>query len=423
LDDRRLQVLASIGTRLALGAYPLAFIVLFGWAFGKQAFDAAAAAANWANYLNVFLPSGFALVPPAVARWRADPGAPTADRQNLRDHLALQRWLSATALAVGLGLWFAIEPAFPGLAERSGDLLRTWFPLFAVLAISQLSLTLWLGVTQALGRYRQALLWVASPRALALGAVLGIALTPAGATAGIAVAVAIVVAGQLMLSADGRAAVRRVDPAVLDERGNAVAVLPANVSAGAIALVGTLVTIAPVTIVGRAQPGDVGTAHVIVTLSNAFGAVVVAAFFPGSISLAARIDDPAAVRGHALRVARNVLALSAGVIALGWLLFPACPAVADRCESHWFTVASLVIAGAGMRLATLGIYHGALMRGRPHLCLLSAVAEAAVVLVLALLLIGDLGLMAIGVAFAAGGAARLGVAFVFELPRVGRARP
>jgi hypothetical protein len=53
-----------MGTRLALSAYPLVFVLLFGWVYGKDAFDTAAAANNWANYLNVLLLSGFVLVPP-----------------------------------------------------------------------------------------------------------------------------------------------------------------------------------------------------------------------------------------------------------------------------------------------------------------------------------------------------------------------
>jgi len=421
LDDHRLQILASVCTRLVLGAYPLAFLLVFGWAFGKQAFDTAAAASNWANYLNVFLLSGFVLVPPAVARLRAA-RAQGDDRADVRDHVALLRGLLAVGAIAAMVLWAVVDRAFPVLAASSGGALEAWYPLLAILALSQLPLTLWLGVAQATGRYRAALLWIALPRAASLLLMASGAWAGAGPSATIAASVAIVVVGQVMLARTARKALAYIDRDVLQEAGRAGAVLFKNVSAGAIGLVGTLVTIVPVTLVGRFLPAEVGYAHVVVTLSNAVGAVIVAAFFPISLTLAERAREPDGLRRYSLYVARSVAIIGGLIIVVGWLVYATCAGTSGACSASLFGVGSLVVLGAGMRLGSLGVYHGAVLRGRPHLSLLSAVGEAIVVNLCTLLLIDDLGLMAIGVAFIAGGAVRLTTALTLELPLVEETR-
>lgn len=417
MNDRRLQVVASIGTRLALGAYPLAFIVAFGWAYGKQAFDIAAAAINWANYLNVFLLSGFALVPPAVARLRGDLDGTDADRALLRDHLALARWLLAAAGVAALALWATIDRAFPGLAGASAQ-LASWFVLFAVAVASQLPLTLWLGVAQATGRYTGAFLSIAGPRALALLAVLGSAHLGASATVGIALAVGIVIAGQAVLGRVARNALREVDRHALEGRGHAGKVLRTNLSAGSIALVGTMVTIVPVTVVGHWRPEDVGLAHVAVTVSNAIGAMIVAAFFPASLTLAQRAHDPNAIQRHSARIARRVALATAAAVALAWLVLPLCVWLVQRCGVDFYALMSFVLLGAGLRLTALGPYHAALAVGRPHLALPSALAEALIVVGGMLAFTPLLGLHAMGVVFVAGGGVRALVALTLEVRRL-----
>lgn len=418
MHNARLQVVASIGTRLALGAYPLAFIVVFGWAYGKQAFDIAAAAANWANYLNLFLLSGFALVPPAVARLRAGAPERVSDRQVVCDHRALGRWLLASATATALVQWATVGAAFPGLAAQAGGQLALWFLLFAAMALTQLPLTLWLGIAQASGRYAAAFWWIAAPRVLALLSLAAAAYAGAGPTAGIASAVAITVGGQFILVRLSRKALHEVDPEVLHARGRADRVLRANVGAGSIVLVGTLVTIVPVTMIGHLSPGDVGLAHVAVTLSNAVGAVIVAAFFPSSLTLAARVGAPGALKRHYMNVARGVAAAIAAVLALAWAAFPVCARLAV-CSANLQVLLSLVLIGAGLRLAALGPYHGALAVGRPHLTLPSAFAEAVGVLAVMLALAAEWGLLTLGVAFVAGGALRAAIALGIEVRRIG----
>lgn len=418
MSGPRLHVVASIGTRLALGAYPLAFIAVFGWVYGKQAFDVAAAATNWANYLNVFLLSGFALVPPAVARLRAGAANREAERAVVRDHLALGRWLLVATVLAAAALWATIEAAFPELAAVSGGRLESWFALLAVAAVAQLPLTLWLGIAQATGRYTAAFLWVAVPRAVALLSLAAAAYAGAEATVGIAVAVALVVGGQLIFAHTSRKALRELDPEVLDAHGRASRVWRANVGAGSIVLVGTLVTIVPVTMIGHLWPGDVGLAHVAVTLSNAVGAMVVAGYFPSSLTLAARIRAGGEMRRHCLRVARGVAVAIAGVLALAWAVFPLCARLAV-CGASSHVLLSLVLIGAGLRLAALGPYHGALAVGRPQLALPSALAEAACVLGVMLALTAHWGLPALGVAFIAGGALRAAIALGIEARWIG----
>lgn len=410
---RRFDVAASVGARVALGAYPVAFIATFGWAYGKQSFDTAAAAINWTSYLNVFLLSGFVLVPPAVARLRTErPGDP-ADLATVGDHIALGRWLLVAAVAAAFVLGLTIEQAFPELASASEGRLTWWFAMFAALAIAQLPLVLWLGVAQASGRYLETFGWVVGSRMLAIMAIVGSAAAGFPGTAAIAASTLLALAGQAGVVHVGRRAWREVSETGLP--GRAMAALPANLSAGLIALIGTLVTIAPVTLVGHMIPDQVGAAHLVVALSNAFGAVAVAALFPASLALARNAADASELRGYAQRVARRVVAVTAVLLGAGWLVYPACVLVRGDCGVSAFVAASLVLAGAGLRLGSLGVYHGALAIGRPHIALPSALAEAVAVVLLSAGLVGHLGLLGLGVAFIAGGAMRLAFSLVVEI--------
>lgn len=410
----RFDILASIGTRLAIGAFPLAFVLVFGWAYGRQAFDVAAAAANWANYLNVLLLSGFVLVPPAIARLRG-----TAERNSerliVRDHVALMRWLLVAGAVAAVPSWFLIGWAFPQLAVRSGDWLKSWYPLLALLALSQIPLALWLGVAQAAGQYGTALAWVALPRVLALTAMGYSAQAGAGPTLAMALAVGVVLAGQSMLVRSARQALAALDPESLRGTGRAADVLVPNLSAGAIGLVGTLVTIVPVTIVGHVVPDEVGNAHVLVTLSNAMGAVIVAAFFPLSLTLVQRAREPGGLRQHSFRVAAGVALITLLTISAAWLLFPVCAWISRACTGELLMVGSLVVLGAGLRLGSLGAYHAIVYVARPHFALPSAFLEAAAVVLLTVWLVPSFLLLALGVAFVVGGAVRLAFALTVEL--------
>ncbi len=414
MEDRRLQVLASIGTRLAIGAYPLFFVLVFGWAYGKEAFDLASAASNWANYLNVLLLSGFVLVPPAVARLRATPAR--EDGAAVRDHIALARVLLAVGVVAAIVLWALVDRAFPALAAQGNAVLRTWFMLLAILALAQIPLTLWLGIAQAAGRYRTAFLAVAVARGAALVVVAGGARAGADPTTMLAAAVALIVAAQWTLMRATRETLRTIDARILAERGDARAVLRKNLSAGAVVLVGTLVTIVPVSIVGRLLPQEVGHAHAIVSLSNAVGAIIVAAFFPLSLTLSEHAGEPAALRRYCLRVARGALAITGVLIAAAWIAYPACSAITPACRADLFGVGSLVVLGAGLRLGSLGAYHAGLSMGHPHYAMLSVATEGVAVVALTAWLLGPWMLYALGIAFVAGGMLRLGVAFAAELP-------
>ena len=413
MNDRRLHVLTSIGTRLAIGAYPLVFVLAFGWIYGRQAFAAAAAANNWASYLNILLLAGFVLVPPAVVRLRDSTGG-TEDRAFVRNHIALKQRLLLTGTVGALALWAAIGRAFPALGGQAGAALDTWYLLFAVLALAQLPLMLWLGVAQAAGRYRQTFVWVVMPRGAALVVLLIGAAAGAGPTSMLAAAVAIIVAGQLALGRTARRALDEIDERILRDRGYAAGVLAKNLSAGAIGLVGTLVTIVPVTIVGRLLPSEVGQAHVIVALSNAVGAVVVAAFFPLSLTLAEKAHEPNGLWRHCVQVARGVAGITTILIVVGWLAYPACSWLTDACTINLFTAASLVAIGAGLRLGALGAYHAAVYQGHPHYSLLSATAEAIAVTGLTWWLLSTWKLYALGAAFVVGGALRLLIALGYE---------
>lgn len=420
MNDRRIQIVASIGARLTIGAYPLAFILGLGSAYGKEVFDVAAAALNWASYLNVLLLSGFALAPPAMARLLAGSGSKEDNRASLRDHVALERALLLVALCAAVLLWFFIGRVFPELAERGGNRLSVWYPMFAVLSVSQLPLTLWMGIAQAVGEYRAILVWTLVPRLLAILALFGASAIGLDATVAICASVLVVLVGQLHIARLGRDLVDRADSSVLETRGRAANVFWSNLSSGLISLVGTLVTIAPVTLVGHVLPDEVGVAHVLVTLSNAFGAIVVAAFFPLSLRLAVSVLLPGAMRRHSLVVARGVGALAGAALALAWLTFPGCSLLIPSCGWSLYLSGSLVLLGAGFRLASLGVLHSAISRGHPHLSLVSAFAEGAIVTALAWVLVKGEGILGIGLAFFAGGVARLVLAFMLELPLIER---
>lgn len=418
MDDARLQVVASVGTRLALGFYPLAFIVVFGWVYGDAAFDLAAAAANWASYLNAFLLSGFVLVPPTVARLRAGVGG-DADRSLLRDHVALLRALLALAAVMAAGLGAMLPYAFPTLATAASARLALWYTLFALLTWSQIAQTFWLGVAQAAGDYARPFLLLMVPRA---GVLLGVVLAGAAGvepTWVLAAASASVLLAQARVGTLARRALRAIDDRALADRGNAGRVLAMNLSAGSVSLVGMLVTIVPVTLVGAVQPAQVGEAHAIVALSNAFGTLLVAALFPASLRLGS-VHDRGAQRRHYWRVARTSAVATATALAAGLLVFPVCRAAVPACSGALLSVGLLVVCGAGLRLASLGVYHAAVFQGRPQVALLSVAAEGIAVVGLSWWLLPTWQLFALGIAFMIGGGLRLLVALTCEAPLLAR---
>jgi len=414
--------LASIGTRLALGAFPILFVLMLRWTWGKHAFDLASAAINWSTYLNVLLLSGFTLVPPAVARLRLrcsasaiEFGHDVVDRQSVRDHVKLGRWLLALGVVSITILAMTVNRTFGALAAEHGDALRWWFLLFAALALSQIPLALWLGVAQAVGRYGTALVLIAMPRAG------GLLLLPCAAAAGfdpgfaIALALALPLAGQALLGVIARRALRDIDPSSLNGAAKVRRVLPSNLVAGLVVLVGTLVTILPVTLVGHALPDEVGTAHVIVSLANALGGVVVAAYFPISLTLGRRLSEPGGLMRYCLRIARGVfvLSLTALLTVAGTALV--CVGLSSVCHPAVLWTTSLVLAGVGLRLGVLGTQHVAIYQRQPQLNLLSATMEALGALTIMLLLMPQLGLPALGWGLLAGGALRFVLALSIEV--------
>jgi hypothetical protein len=412
--DERLTVVASIGTRLAIGAYPLTFILVFGWVYGKQALDVAAAANNWASYLNLLLLSGFLLVPPAVARLkRAE--ARDEDVVLLRDHLALEQVLLLAGLVAALGLAATISRAFPALAEQADMLLIGWYALFAVQALSQIPLMFWLGVTQAAGNFGSAFLLVAVPRGVAVVFLLAGKVFDVAATAMLMASIVTILAGQAALVVVARRHLRALSAAALSERGRARSVLAQNLNAGLVVLVGSMVTLVPVTIVGNRLAESVGHAYAIVTLSNAVGAVVVAMFFPMSLTLADWLERPRGLRSYCVQIAQRVGLVTIGLLGLFWLTYPFCAWFSNACSAGLFAVASLAVAGAGLRLAALGVYHAAAHLGQPRYAMPSVAAEAAAVVAITWLCVDSWKLLALGIAFVAGGVLRLLVAFSVEM--------
>jgi NADH:ubiquinone oxidoreductase subunit 4 (subunit M) len=86
----------------------------------------------------------------------------------VRDHVVLGRWLLALGVLAAAALAATIERTFPTLAAENVETLRHWFLLFAMFALSQIPMTLWLGVSQGAARYRTAFAFIALPRAGAL---------------------------------------------------------------------------------------------------------------------------------------------------------------------------------------------------------------------------------------------------------------
>ncbi len=410
--------LASIATRLALGAFPVCFVLVVRWSLSKQAFDLAAAALNWATYLNILLLSGFALVPPAVARLRAATNVSEASRDAdchaVRDHVVLGRWLLALGVLAAAALAATIERTFPTLAAEDGETLRHWFLLFAMFALSQIPMTLWLGVSQGAARYRMAFAFIALPRAGALLLLPAASATGLNAGAAIGFSLLSVVVGQVLLGVAARRTLRDIDPRIFVGPTDVRGVLLSNLNAGLVSLVGSLVSIVPVTLVGRFAPSQVGAAQVIVGISNAFGAVLVSGYFPLSLTLSQRLRDPDGVTRYCFAIARG-----AGLLTLSAFLLVAaaggiCASLVKTCHPAVLWTAALVLAGAGLRLGALGTQHIALYQGRPHLSLLSAAAEGMVALAILLATLPTLGLYALGVALLAGGGMRFGVSLAVE---------
>lgn len=400
-----------------LGGFPILFVLALRWTWGKETFDLAAAAINWSMYLNVLLLSGFALVPPAVARLVSGDGDVTRREKDLHaigDHIVLSRWLVAIGVAVALVLAATVDRTFPELARMRGQELRWWFLMFAIVALAQIPMTLWLGIAQGLGHYRRGLVLVAAPRAAALFALLvGHWLGwPPGPV--VALALLVVLGGQWLIGAGTRRALLQIDRRMLNGTARASRVLPANLNAGLVVLVGTAVTIVPVTLVGRWIPEQVGAAHVIVSFANALAAVVVAAFFPASLALHESLRRVDGARRYTLRVAGQaaLFALCATVLTAGAGVV--CNWTTGACQTAAIVTATLVLAGVGLRLGALGTQHIALFQNRPHLNLLSASAEALAAVALLSVLIPGIGLSGVGLALLIGGVVRLALSIFIE---------
>jgi hypothetical protein len=286
--------------------------------------------------------------------------------------------------------------------------------LFAVLALAQIPATLWLGVVQAAGDFRRAFALVALPRLLALCFLVAGARAGASPTTVLVASVVVILIGQWLLARVGRLVLNALDPAILRQRGRPANVLAKNLSAGTVSLVGSMVTMVPVTLVGRLVPEEVGHAHAIVTLSNAVGAVIVATFFPLSLTIAERLKEENGLWRYCLRVARSVALITAVMVAVAWVIYPACSALSTTCSPGLFAVGSLVVLGAGLRLASLGVYHVAAFKGHPLYALPSVTAEAIAVVGLAWLQLASWMLYALGAAFVIGGILRLMIALTYE---------
>jgi hypothetical protein len=410
-------MLLSIATRLGLGAFPIVFLLALRLAHGKEDFDLAAAALNWATYLNILLLGGFALIPPALARQVAgDNSAGTSgDARLVRDHFILCRWLTATGVVVALAMLPLIDLAFPELADRDGVRLHLWYAVMATLLLSQIPLTLWLGVAQALDDYRSPLWWTMLPRAFAvlLIAVFGVAGAPADLS--ITAVVVVLLVSQAAFAIRVRRRLQQKLPATLDVSDrSALRVLRLNLLGGAVGLVGAGVSIFPVTVVGHVAPNATGAAQVIVGISNAVASLLVAAYFPMSLTLGAWIARPGGLTRYCLRIAVTVASLSAiaalVVSTIPWL----CGWLSLTCPDVPAWTAALVLLGAGLRLGALGTQHAGAYARLPQMNLASASAESVIVIVAVLTLVQESGLLALGVAILVGGAARLIVALVFE---------
>lgn len=413
----RLTMLLSVATRLGLGAFPIVFLLALRWAHGKDSFDLAAAALNWATYLNILLLGGFAMVPPALARLRAGASVPGGDddARLVRDHVALCRWLTLAAAGAALGMLPLIDSAFPELAQRHGTRLQGWYTLMAVMLLAQIPLTLWLGTAQALGDYREAFAWTVLPRLAAVLAVAVSGLNGAAPDVSVAAAVACLLAGQVGFTLGVRRRLRdRLPTALQPGDRSAGRVLALNLTSGAVGLVGAGVSIVPVTLIGHAAPDATGAAQVIVGLSNAVSGLVAAAYFPMSLTLGIWLRQPGGLTRYCLRIALTVgtaaAALAAAVatspFVLRWMGF------AGPNEAIW--TAALVLAGAGLRLGALGTQHLGSYARRPAMNLTSASIESVLVMALCAWLVEELGLIGLGAAILVGGASRTALAMTLE---------
>lgn len=413
----RSHALASIVTRVALGGFPILFVLALRWTWGKETFDLAAAAINWSMYLNVFLLSGFAMVPPAVARLARGEdagGSRASDLHAVGDHVVLSRWLVGVGVVVAVVLALTVDRTFQELARMHKAELRWWFLMFAAVALAQIPMTLWLGVAQGLGQYGRVLALTALPRVAALvllpvGFALGISAGPI-----VAVALLVVLCGQFLIGASARRDLNLLDARILRSKGVVRRVLRSNLNAGLVVLVGTAVTIVPVTLVGRWIPDQVGLALVIIGMANAVAGVLVAAFFPMSLLLEEKLRRPGGVTSYCLRVAGGVAVLTfvgVFVFMVGGLI---CNGLGGPCPTIAIYTASAVLAGVGLRLGALGTQHIAVYKRRPQLNLMSAGAEAAVALFILVSLLPSAGLIAVGVALLFGGISRLALSLSIE---------
>jgi len=300
-DLVRSNALTSIATRVAIGVFPILFVLMLRWTWGKQTFDLAAAAINWSMYLNVLLLSGFAMVPrrspaSAEAATRTRPFA-QEDLHAVADHIALSRWLLLVGVFAALVLNSTIDGTFGELSRRHGQELNWWFLMFAAFALAQIPMTLWLRRGARPGS-----VWTGACACRLASR--GRAADPAVGVRGWLYVwsshrhcVARRPLRQAFIGSGARQVLKRMDRRILDAPSNVARVLPANLSAGLVVLVGAGVTIIPVTLVGRWLPEQVGTAHVIVGLANAMAGVVVAALFPASLMLREHLGRPGGHQG------------------------------------------------------------------------------------------------------------------------------
>lgn len=410
------RMAASVLTRLATGAFPLLFLLVFGWAYGRSSFNLASAAFNLSIYLNLLLLGGFVLVPPAVTRLRLNPvgRGGDADLKFVADHIALCRNLLVIGAAAGAVLVLTSNLVFPAFSSDEAELLRIWCALLSVLALAQLPFTLWLGVAQALDEYLSPLLLVALPRVGALAVPVICASMGLSPTMAMGAAITVVLVGQVLLSRLARTRAEELAPALRRVRGKAGRVLRLNLSAASLGFVGAGVSILPVTLVGRFDPGSVGAANAMIAASNAIGSLVVAAYFPRSLTLPDRLLEQDGVKRYCHAIVRELrwmLLPIAVIFAVGWI----CDLVFPNCPAKEIGVLGLVLTGAALRLCALGSQHVALYVQRPHLSLFSATVESLVAVLLMWLLLPTFGLWALGVAILFGGLFRFGLAAAIEV--------
>jgi hypothetical protein len=411
----RLDVAASVLTRLALGGFPLLLLLALRWRYGKQAFDLATAAMNLSMYLTLLMMASFPLLPPAVVRLAGaaargeSSSSGASDAQLIRDHLQLVRVLVCVGAMLAVTMLAAATDIFPALAASHRDDLRIWFGLFAVYALSQVPLALWMGAAQALGGFRQVFFVTAMPRAVALASVP--VLDWLGATAGvtIAIALAMVIGSQIAVGVFARRELKQ-RAGLLHGGGSARRVLLPNLSAFLLGLLSAGATILPITLMGRYSPENVGVSNIIVGISNALAGLAAAAYFPRSLALGPTLERHGGLAAYCWDIARRVGVLTLPVVLGLTVLGFAC----DVCKPMLVWTTALVFAGAGLRLSALGTQHAAVYLQRPHLNLISAALEPLVIVATLLALLPALGLLAVGFGFLAGGSVRAATALGLE---------